>query len=267
MTEIQWAAIYIGGHGVPLHRSERVDVLASNGEDLTLVRFNDGTETWVRNEDLRDVGTTFADVRQGDTIETINGGPARKWLEPRVAPYRREPINLTVVDVKHLSVDGVPLVSLHFADGRHLRGGYSDIPCTVAQPEQVADVTKVSVPVISLSAYYDTRTNAASGVSFRIQLSTLDRTHAESIAALFPKSAKLHVTTLSGLPGGMVSVVTSDAVLLANGVNGGANETGIKRYRTWLKSAEKAGIPVTWNAQARTVNGYRTREAFESAIA
>ena len=154
--------------------SQRVDVLAHNGEDLTQVRFDDGTETWVRDVDLSEApeqaplirvrcdvnhhvhvinsghscllprqaapATTLRQVTRGDTIETINGAPAREWLAPRVAPVRSEPINLTVVDAKHLTIGGVPLVSLSFADGRQLLGSYSGIPCTVA------DATTASVP-------------------------------------------------------------------------------------------------------------------------
>jgi hypothetical protein len=89
---------------------------------------------------------------------------------------------------------------------------------------------------------------------------------AREIAASFPKSAKVHGQTLhtyvadenghaildsegchQTLYHGWVSF---HAKIKADDVNGGRNETGIRRYRSFSKAAEKLGFAVEYDANA-----------------
>lgn len=104
--------------------------------------------------------------------------------------------------------------------------------------------------------------------NFRISSEDLaTREEAEALLALFPKSAKGRVTHVSGfnLPAEGVFVVKFEARLAADGVNGGTNETGVRRYRSIIRSAAKAGLAVDF-CEARALNTYPTRERFESAL-
>lgn len=73
---------------------------------------------------------------------------------------------------------------------------------------------------------------------------------AEAFAANFPKSTRLVVRMCTHYEGGRVTRTTwgfdATVKLLANGVNGGRNEAGIKRIRTLLKNAEAKGVNVEW---------------------
>lgn len=51
----------------------------------------------------------------------------------------------------------------------------------------------------------------------------------------------------------------------ANQANGGKNEAGVRRYRSFIKHATRLGIEMTWNVR-RATNGYRDQDAFEAAI-
>lgn len=80
-------------------------------------------------------------------------------------------------------------------------------------------------------------------------------TDIEVIMSKFPKSAGLKRTTLTRpinndyLNGSeTVPYISGYADFRKNGVNGGVNEAGIKRIRTLLKAAEKAGISVMYQA-------------------
>jgi hypothetical protein len=101
-----------------------------------------------------------------------------------------------------------------------------------------------------------------------IELPSLDSERAEAIAALFPKSVKVHVSKMHEYKSGTQSTVSYlriSASLGSDGVNGGRNETGIKRYRAMMKAAERAGIVIEWTAQTLDVT-FATREEFEAAI-
>lgn len=54
--------------------------------------------------------------------------------------------------------------------------------------------------------------------------------------------------------------------LSADGVNGGKNEAGIKRYRSFSKRLAVLGIRPTFDPRATCVNAYRTLDEFESAL-
>lgn len=115
-----------------------------------------------------------------------------------------------------------------------------------------------------MSATY-TSTGEPQGFEFLIRMDTFDEAAATEIASRFPKSARLRVTTLSfsdGRP--KVSYIIGRGNLVANGANGGINETGAKRYHTLIRAAAKAGVSIRW--EARWGNSYPSAHAFETAI-
>ncbi len=84
------------------------------------------------------------------------------------------------------------------------------------------------------------------------------------IADQFPKSLKVKPSLLH-TTGGYKPFVQLVANLTANGVNGGINETGLRRYRSFRKNAEKLGIEIEWAPAFR--NSYPTEQQFERAVA
>lgn len=101
------------------------------------------------------------------------------------------------------------------------------------------------------------------------------REDAEAFVALFPKSTKFRITFCDTpvTPGVYDGAHTrtwsavSATVLAADDVNGGINETGVKRYRSTIARAAKAGVAVEWGFGGRAAfNAYPTREAFDAAI-
>ncbi len=100
------------------------------------------------------------------------------------------------------------------------------------------------------------------GVTFSSPYFT-ESADAEAFVTLFPKSAKLRVFTMRGDTeaddryGADVRIE-----LWANGVNGGVNETGIKRYRAILKAAATNGIKVEY--APTTVHSFSSRDALET---
>lgn len=80
----------------------------------------------------------------------------------------------------------------------------------------------------------------------------------------FPKSVGLRASIMYAQRG-VVPTVGMTAYLIADGVNGGRNETGIARYRRFVAYAERHGIPFVYRAGYG--NSYPTREAFEAALA
>ena len=94
---------------------------------------------------------------------------------------------------------------------------------------------------------------AAADTCIRIDAVTGDKNFdgielAKEIAAMFPKSVKMYATKLATYTPGdysdrfTVGLVNMEATLVANGVNGGKNEAGIKRVRSFMKNAEKLGF-------------------------
>ena len=80
-----------------------------------------------------------------------------------------------------------------------------------------------------------------------------------------PASLGLVATSLSSA-GLMWSLVRFQANLWPNGINGGRNETGIRRHKTLVKRLEAAGVPTVWKG-AKYANACPTREQFEKLIA
>lgn len=109
------------------------------------------------------------------------------------------------------------------------------------------------------------------GRAYRIEAAMYvdDKAEAQAIADQFPKSVKLYAGTLhashepEGRDYGYVQFV---AGLSSDKVNGGVNETGLKRWASFLKNAEKLGIAVEWDTEPAPQK-YATREAFEEALA
>lgn len=89
---------------------------------------------------------------------------------------------------------------------------------------------------------------------------------AAEIVAQFPKSVGLVATTCTRHEGTaeVCGYVSMSAKLATDGVNGGKNETGIKRYRSLRKHLARLGHTVEYRADAS--NSYRTLEAFEAAL-
>lgn len=83
------------------------------------------------------------------------------------------------------------------------------------------------------------------------------REDAQAIAAMFPKSLRVKGTTLSTFDHDLrdrtgeyrnftVGFVAIDVKLTATEVTGSENETGIKRFRSFLKNCEKLGFEVEY---------------------
>lgn len=90
---------------------------------------------------------------------------------------------------------------------------------------------------------------------------------ARAIAARFPKSAGIKATTLTSHNGGATLVqgyLRMGVRLVSDGVNGGVNETGLRRYRSFRRAAEKLGLDVEYTTPYS--NSYATEAAFEAAI-
>lgn len=71
------------------------------------------------------------------------------------------------------------------------------------------------------------------------------REDAEAFVALLPKSCKVRASTITGRDY-QAGLVKFNAMLAADGVNGGRNETGIKRYRALAAACERIGCPIIW---------------------
>ena len=103
----------------------------------------------------------------------------------------------------------------------------------------------------------------------RIQSATVgaqvtDLETAKEIAALFPKMVGLTATTLSGSREGNTGYLHFSVKLAKDGVNGGKNETGIKRLQRLLAVAAKNGLAVEYVANFS--NSYPTMDAALAAV-
>lgn len=84
-------------------------------------------------------------------------------------------------------------------------------------------------------------------VTANIEVPTLEA--AQALAAEFPKTTKVRATTLTSPIDGdytkgsrVTGIVTFQATTASNGVNGGTNETGIRRLRSFRKALAGLGI-------------------------
>lgn len=95
----------------------------------------------------------------------------------------------------------------------------------------------------------------ASAYSVQAYMTVATPELAAEVAARFPKSAKVlsqQLSTFDRETGANLTLGTVHfaAYLMANGVNGGRNETGIKRYHTFVRAAERLGYAVEYDATA-----------------
>jgi hypothetical protein len=119
---------------------------------------------------------------------------------------------------------------------------------------------------IQIRAYFDNRKGESvpQDVKIRAEFATL--ADADAALALFPKSCRAFTCRGRRADGEKYAIIAMEARLVANGSNGGKNETGIKRYRAFIAKAAKLGFAIAFIAD-RAVNAYQTAEAFESVIA
>lgn len=85
-----------------------------------------------------------------------------------------------------------------------------------------------------------TATATASYITISMRVETKEA--AQAIAAQFPKSVKAIATTINIIGGtDRQGCIDIEARIGANGVNGGKNETGIKRIKSALKTITALG--------------------------
>lgn len=80
---------------------------------------------------------------------------------------------------------------------------------------------------------------------------------AMAFAARFPKSAGVQIHGANA---------TSRATLLANGVNGGVNESGVRRYQSLIRTAQELGVTIEWHDPGQINVVLVSQETFESAV-
>jgi hypothetical protein len=87
------------------------------------------------------------------------------------------------------------------------------------------------------------------------------REQANEIAKTFPKSLGVKASTLGGVFDGKFEArgyLTVDALLSKNGTNGGVNESGLKRIRSFLRRVE-------WRYEMTSGNAL-TEQAFREQV-
>lgn len=120
----------------------------------------------------------------------------------------------------------------------------------VANTEDTGYVWEVGATVTTAGPNFEpTETPQSVGASMIVE--TVEE--ARALAASFPKSTKVRGGSLStrtrdGEPV-VVGYVKFNANLVANGVNGGVNETGMKRYRSFRKHVAALGHPIEWGTR------------------
>ena len=118
---------------------------------------------------------------------------------------------------------------------------------------------------INISAYYS---EWHSGSPLLVQGRSSDfatREEAELFASSFPKSLRLSVNSCDySDERGRTWHVSFISRLLANGINGGRNETGVARYWRLTKLLADRSTAVVWRVDAS--NAYATQHDFERAI-
>jgi hypothetical protein len=120
--------------------------------------------------------------------------------------------------------------------------------------------------VLKLHAYFTSPhfddSHAPTHFAFEQDFATVEA--ATAFVAQFPKSVKMFTCTVSTSEGGKYYLVNTRANLTSNGINGGINETGLRRYQAVVKAAAKLGVEIVCTPNAS--NAYETQEAFEQAI-
>jgi hypothetical protein len=103
-----------------------------------------------------------------------------------------------------------------------------------------------------LTVYYDCHRGESVPLFAEIRRTIATVEEAKAIVAELPKSMKLTATTLRSLANGDQGYIRGRVTLKANGVNGGVNETGVKRLKAWVAKLD------TEYTTARTSNAYAT---------
>lgn len=119
-----------------------------------------------------------------------------------------------------------------------------------------------------LQAYFDSKIGPTAPIGYGFWMEVPTLAEATEIAALFPKVCKVQAHTMSHARDGKVGhvgVVCADAKLRSDGVNGGINETGIRRYNSLRKACAKLNLGVTFSADW-ACNTYQSLAEFEAAI-
>ena len=128
--------------------------------------------------------------------------------------------------------------------------------------------TTAQLGTVRVSAHYPLHMGPATPAHLAATVELATEADAVAFVAQFPKSLGLRATTLTRYEGGrsiVTGYVTFQAKLLADGTNGGRNESGVRRYRSLRKHAQRLGVAVEWKA-SRSVNVYQTEEEFEAAL-
>lgn len=116
-------------------------------------------------------------------------------------------------------------------------------------------------PTITLAATFTHDRSPLAFVAYGPQHDT--REAAEADLDFFPKMAKFVVNRVTTGRGTGYFQIRTSARLAADGVNGGVNETGVKRYRAVARNAPA----VTWQGEECVYgNSFLTREDFEAAL-
>jgi hypothetical protein len=99
----------------------------------------------------------------------------------------------------------------------------------------------------------------------QIQVNLVDKAAAQDFVAQFPKSIgwKASTCTDGRTTWGTAGVTVQ---LSKDGVNGGVNETGIKRYKRAIVLLEKAGVEIIEADYNPRSNQFPSRAAFEATI-
>jgi len=122
--------------------------------------------------------------------------------------------------------------------------------------------TPAEIETFEVHAAYD-----ADGFVTHVQISVTcpTRERADEIVAMFPKSCKLKSYRVSSDPvdyAGAGNWIT----LWANGVNGGVNETGLKRYRAIVAKARALGFYLDFEYRV-AANGVKSEAELEERLA
>lgn len=86
---------------------------------------------------------------------------------------------------------------------------------------------------------------------------------ADRFAAQFPKSAGVKVRPCIMMDGGRTWSASGQATLAPTATNA-VNEAGVRRYRSVVRAAAKAGLEIDWTTPYG--NSIPTREAFEARL-
>lgn len=100
------------------------------------------------------------------------------------------------------------------------------------------------------------------GVSYNIKAESHDE--AKHIASQFAKSHGVRAVVSHERDGSVTGHANGNVTLKSDRVNGGVNETGLKRFEAVMKRADALGIKKEWSAPWG--NSYKTEADFRSAL-